>query len=129
MAAPMVPDKDPRSLHELAIDIATDIHKLATALAHAGAPPKITAALEGPAQLYTQAAKGLAAGPIGGQPSSPGPAPGGPPAPGGAPMPPGPSPAAPPSPGTPQNVAPARGPIHNSLAQAHADHLRAMQSR
>lgn len=125
---PANPASDPRSLNELAVDIVTDIHKLATGLAHAGAPPKITQQLELPAQLYAQVAKGLAAGPIGAQPASPGApqqaagsaaaaAPAGPPqAPAGPP----------PGPGTPQDIAPARGGIHNALMQAHHETLAAM---
>lgn len=137
--AQTAPAADPRSLQELAVDIVTDVHKLATGLAHAGADPKITAQIEQTGQLYSSLAKALAAGPVGQQGAQPGAAP--PPQPG-APQaasqaPPAPAPQAPgppaPGPGGPQAGMPpgqgsAHGALHNAIVQAHADAIKKAQA-
>ena len=123
---------DARSLQELAVDVVTDIHKLATGLAHAGAPPKITQQIEQTSELYSQIAKALAAGPVGQQATAAGPPPGaapvgappGPPVGGPPPGPPSPG-ASPPGPGTPQAQAPAHGDLHNAIASMHRDSVNA----
>ena len=114
-----------RSLQELAVDVVTDIHKLTTGLAHAGAAPKITAQIEQTSMLFAGIAKTLASGPVGQQPSSPGAeappaAPGGPPQ-AQAPAPPPNPGASPPGPGTPMAQSPAQGGLHNAIAQMHKD--------
>ena len=117
MATTPASGNDPRSLQELAVDIVQDIHKLATGLAHAGAPPKVTQQIEQTSELYGGIAKALAAGPVGQQSPGGGPqaAPQGPP-----PQMPGAQQA--PGPGGPQAGYPAgQGPAHGDLQNTIAD--------
>lgn len=58
---------DPRSLLELATDIHTDLGKLATGLAHAGADPQAVQALTRMATVIGEVVKVLGAGPVGAQ--------------------------------------------------------------
>lgn len=123
-------DNDPRSLHELAVDIITDIHKLATGLAHAGADPKVTQQIESTSALYSGLAKALAGGPVGQQPAAQsaaaGPPQGAPPqgappqaAPAGPPQ--GAPAAQPQMQGHPIGQGPAHGALHNAIVQAHQE--------
>jgi hypothetical protein len=68
-----VPDQDPRNLHDLAVDIQTDLQKLATGLAHAGAAPPAVSELTRMAEVISGVTKELAAGPQldSGQPQQP----------------------------------------------------------
>jgi hypothetical protein len=130
MARPAGADADGRSLQELAVDVITDIHKLATGLAHAGAPPKVTSEIESSSALFGGIAKALAAGPVGAQvpnggPGGPAPAPQAATAPPAGPPPPSPG-AAIPGPGTPQSQSPAQGDLHNTIAQMHKDSVNAV---
>ncbi len=106
----------------------TDIHKLATGLAHAGAPPKVTAEIEQTSAVFGGIAKALASGPVGSQPAA---GPGAQPAPQAAAQgppagPPPPNPGASlPGPGTPMQQAPAHGSLHNTIAQMHHDSVNA----
>lgn len=114
--------QDARSLLELAVDIHTDINKLATGLAHAGANPQAIAGLQKMGVMVGGIAKVLGAGPAGGTPQ-----PGteaGPPAPGGPPAAPeaGPPQAGPEPVGPPQGARPGERP--NAL-HAATQHLQA----
>lgn len=115
-------DVDPRSLQELAVDVITDIHKLATGLAHAGVDPKVTQRIEQTSELYAQVAKALASGPVGQQQpaqSAAGSAP--PPAPAGPPQ--GPPP---PNAINGQNSqSPAQGGLHNAIVGMHQAAIQA----
>jgi len=115
---------DPRSLHELAVDVVTDIHKLATGLAHAGVQPRITQQIEGTSELFSQIAKGLASGPVGQQGGASPPQAGPPPAPQAPP--PNPGAPVPGGPGAPQVQAPARGGLHNAIADMHRTSVNAV---
>jgi hypothetical protein len=55
--------QDPRNLHVLAVDVQTDLHKLAVGLAHAGAEPKAVAQLTQMAGVIGQVVKVLGEGP------------------------------------------------------------------
>ncbi len=56
-------DSDPRSLHDVAVDITTDVQKLATGLAHAGANPQAVQQLTQFGEHVAQIAKVLAQSP------------------------------------------------------------------
>lgn len=63
--APTAPDQDPRDLLSLAVDVHTDLGKLATGLAHAGAAPEALAGLAKMTQEVAQIVKALGQGPVG----------------------------------------------------------------
>jgi len=121
---------DQRSLLEIAVDVHTDLGRLATGLAHAGAPPQAVAGLQRMDGLIAGIVKALGnAGHVGAQPGQPGaaeavaPAPGGPPAgpgPEGPPPEAGPPAAAPTGP--PQGARPGERPngLHEAAAQLQA---------
>lgn len=80
--APPAPDQDPRDLLSLAVDVHTDLGKLATGLAHAGAAPQALAGLAKMTQEVAQIVKALGQGPVGppgAGPPQPGPQDAGPP--------------------------------------------------
>lgn len=56
-------DKDPRNLHDLALDAQTDVQKLAVGLAHAGANPNAIQGLQQMAHMLSQIVKALGSGP------------------------------------------------------------------
>lgn len=80
------PANDVRTLLELATDIHTDLGKLATGLAHAGADPQAVQALQKMDVIVGEVVKVLGAGPMGGS-GQHGEAPGAPPAANAAPPP------------------------------------------
>lgn len=117
-------DADPRSLQELAVDVITDIHKLATGLAHAGVDPKVTQRIEQTSELYAQVAKALASGPVGqqqpAQQAAAGPPPGAPPEAG--------PPQGPPPPNAingQNSQSPAQGGLHNAIVGMHQAAIQA----
>jgi len=115
-------DQDPTDLHGLAVDAQTDVQKLATGLAHAGAAPEAVATLTKMATVLSQVIKVLGQGPgleAGGPPQGQAP-PGEPQAP-----PPGP-PQAQPQGQAPPGAAPAVQ-QHSILSATHALHA-AMQA-
>lgn len=126
-------DTDSRSLQELAVDVITDIHKLATGLAHAGVDPKVTQRIEGTSELYAQIAKALASGPMGGQ--QPAQAQATPPAGPAQGAPAGPPQAAPQGPPPPNAIngqnaqSNAQGGLHNTIVQMHQAAVQAASRR
>lgn len=67
MATPEPGQADARTLLELAIDVHTDLGKLATGLAHAGANPQIVAQFTRMADIIAEVAKVLGTGDVGSQ--------------------------------------------------------------
>jgi hypothetical protein len=63
-------DQDPRGLHDIAVDVQTDLQKLATGLAHAGANPQAVAQITHMAEIASQIVKVLGGSALQ-QPSSP----------------------------------------------------------
>lgn len=121
-------DVDPRNLHDLALDVHTDLQKLATGLAHAGVSPHAVAQLTGMAQIIGQVVKQLAAGPDLSQQSQgqqPQGAPAQPPAPAAPPAQAAPS-AAPPGPAPPEQV---HHTMHAAAHALHADMIASAQKR
>jgi hypothetical protein len=113
-----VPDQDPRNLHDLAVDIQTDLQKLATGLAHAGAAPPAVSELTRMAEVISGVTKELAAGPqldAGSpqQPQHPGAPPQGAPA-----APPQPAPAGPPQAAPAPAQSPEQQAAHHSMHAA-----------
>jgi hypothetical protein len=112
-----VTDSDPRDLHGIAVDVQTDLQKLATGLAHAGAAPNAVQQLTKMAEIVSQVVKALGQGPVPAagagpqQPAQPGPA-----------QPAGPQ--QPPQPQAPQGGPPQPGDVHGNLHSA-SQHLHA----
>lgn len=73
MATPQL--NDSRNLLELATDVHTDLGKLATGLAHAGAQPQAVQALQRMAVIIGEVVKVLGAGPVGAEGPQAAPAP------------------------------------------------------
>lgn len=120
--APTAPDQDPRDLLSLAVDVHTDLGKLATGLAHAGAAPEALAGLAKMTQEVAQIVKALGQGPTGPGPGAaqPGPQDAGPAQPQAAPQ----------EAGPPQPAAsgPQAAPQHAMHAAAHALHAAMIAS-
>lgn len=111
------PDQDPRNPHDLAVDIQTDLQKLATELAHAGAAPQAVSQLTKMAEVMGQVVKVLGSGP---PPGAPGEQPPGPPqAQQGPPQPQAPPPG-PPQPQGPPGAGPPVNAIHAATQHLHA---------
>lgn len=115
------PEGDPRNLHDLALDIQTDLHKLAVGLAHAGAAPEAVAQLTKMAEVISNVVKVLGAG--GGEGAPPGPG-----APAGAPPQGAPPPAASPQADAPaaakppDNMQSASQQLHDAMIASAAAH-------
>lgn len=114
-----VPDKDPTNLHDLAVDAQTDIQKLATGLAHAGAAPAAVAQLTKMSDILSQVVKALAEGPPLGQG-----------APGAEQPPPGPAaPQQPPAPPAAPPEAPHAPTLHAAAQGLHQAMIASAQQR
>lgn len=125
--APTAPDQDPRDLLSLAVDCHTDLGKLATGLAHAGAAPQALAGLAKMVQELSEIVKALGQGPVGPGAGAPEPQ-AGPPA--GAPAQAQPAQPGPQDAGPPQPAAsgPQAAPQHAMHAAAHALHAAMIAS-
>jgi len=113
---------DDRNLVQVAVDIHTDLNKLAVGLQGAGASPQAVQSLQHMAGIVAELVKVLGSGAVGGAPNAPG-GPQGQPAPG-APTPAqgAPAPAQPPVGGPPQGPRPGERPngFHEATAQLQA---------